>query len=52
MTVNREKYDAVKTMLKSMPTAKVTAFLMSLADDLAGAVAPERVVAWSCCANG
>ena len=32
MTVNRENYNAVKTMLKSMPTAKVTAFLTSLAD--------------------
>ena len=32
MTVNRENYSAVKTMLKSMPTAKVTAFLTSLAD--------------------
>ena len=32
MTVNRENYNAVKTMLKSMPAAKVTAFLTSLAD--------------------
>ena len=32
MTVNSENYNAVKTMLKSMPTAKVTAFLTSLAD--------------------
>ena len=32
MTVNRETYNAVKTMLKAMPAAKVTAFLTSLAD--------------------
>ena len=32
MTVNRENYNAVKTMLKAMPAAKVTAFLTSLAD--------------------
>ena len=32
MTVNRENYNAVKTMLKSMPAAKVTAFLTSLVD--------------------
>ena len=32
MTVNRDNYNAVKTMLKSMPAAKVTAFLTSLAD--------------------
>ena len=32
MIVNRENYNAVKTMLKSMPTAKMTAFLASLAD--------------------
>ena len=32
MTANRENYNAVKTMLKGMPTAKVTAFLTSLAD--------------------
>ena len=32
MTANRDNYNAVKTMLKSMPTAKVTAFLTSLAD--------------------
>ena len=31
MTVNRENYNAVKTML-AMPAAKVTAFLTSLAD--------------------
>ena len=47
MTVNRENYNAVKTMLKAMPAAKVTAFLTSFgrcsevlkADDLAGVVA-------------
>ena len=32
MTVNRENYNAVKTMLKAMPAAKVTAFLTDLAD--------------------
>ena len=32
MTVNRENHNAVKTMLKAMPAAKVTAFLTSLAD--------------------
>ena len=32
MTVNRENYNAVKTMLKAMPAAKVTAFLTSMAD--------------------
>ena len=32
MIVNRENYNAVKTMLKSMPAAKVTAFLTSLAE--------------------
>ena len=32
MTVNRENYNAVKTMLKAMPAEKVTAFLTSLAD--------------------
>ena len=32
MSVNRENYNAVKTMLKSMPTAKGTAFLTSMAD--------------------
>ena len=32
MTVNREKYNAVKTMLKALPAAKVTAFLTSMAD--------------------
>ena len=32
MTVNRENYNAVKTMLKAKPAAKVTAFLTSLAD--------------------
>ena len=32
MTVNRENYNAIKTMLKSMPARKVTAFLTSLAD--------------------
>ena len=32
MTVNRENYNAVKTMLKAMPAAKVTAFLTSFAD--------------------
>ena len=31
-TVNRENYNAVKTVLKAMPAAKVTAFLTSLAD--------------------
>ena len=44
MTVNRENYNTVKTMLKAMPVAKVTAFLTSLADvvnadDLAEVVA-------------
>ena len=34
MTANRENYNAVKTMLKAMPAAKVTAFLTSLADSL------------------
>ena len=34
MTANRENYFAVKTMLKAMPAAKVTAFLTSLADSL------------------
>ena len=71
MTVNRENYNAVKTMLKAMPAAKVTAFLTSMHGRrskvlisvelagawpaqwrLVGAVAPERVVVWSCCANG
>ena len=32
MTVNRENYNAVKTMLKAMLAAKVTAFLTSMAD--------------------
>ena len=33
MTLNRENYNAVKTMLKAMmPAAKVTAFLTSMAD--------------------
>ena len=32
MTVNRENYNAVKTTLKAMPAAKVTAFLTSMAD--------------------
>ena len=32
MTVNRENYNAVKTMLKAMPAAKVTAFWTSMAD--------------------
>ena len=32
MTVNRENYNAAKTMLKAMPAVKVTAFLTSLAD--------------------
>ena len=32
MTVNRENYNAVKTMLKAMLAAKVTAFLTRLAD--------------------
>ena len=32
VTVNRENYNAVKTMLKAMPATKVTAFLTSLAD--------------------
>ena len=44
MTVNRENYNAVKTMLKTMPAAKVTAFLTSIRWRLAGAVAPESVV--------
>ena len=34
MTANRENYNAVKTMLKAMPAAKVTAFLTSLAESL------------------
>ena len=34
MTANRENYNAVKTMLKAMPAAKVTEFLTSLADSL------------------
>ena len=34
MTANREYYNAVKTMLKAMPAAKVTAFLTNLADSL------------------
>ena len=70
MTVNRENYNAVKTMLKAMPAAKVTAFYdehgrrskVLISVELAGvwpvqwrsfgAVVPERVVVWSCCANG
>ena len=32
MTVHREFYNAIKTMLKAMLAAKVTAFLTSLAD--------------------
>ena len=32
MTANTENYNAVKTMLKGMPAAKVAAFLTSLAD--------------------
>ena len=31
MTVKRENYNAVKTMLKAMPAAKMTAFLTSMA---------------------
>ena len=32
MTVNIENYNAVKTVLKAMPAAKVIAFLTSMAD--------------------
>ena len=34
MTANRENCNAVKTMLKAMPAARVTAFLTSLAGAL------------------
>ena len=32
MTVKKENFNAVKTMLKGIPTAKVTAFLASMAE--------------------
>ena len=34
MTAMKENYNAVKTMLKAMPTAKVTAFLASMAETM------------------
>ena len=34
MTVKKENFNAVKTMLKGMPAAKVTAFLASMAETL------------------
>ena len=34
ITVKKENFNAVKTMLKAMPTAKVAAFLASMAETM------------------
>ena len=46
MTANRENYNEVKTMLKAMPAAKVTAFLTSLADSWKSWLVADALVVW------